>query len=289
MFCETLDTNSLRPHLASPMMKPVGVMRLLDSFEGFLLANFLMDALLIGAVSRLNDCFSAKRVLLASMLASLIAALAAEPVPWLAQPVFQMLAMVLTAMITVRDANPWRWGAFSAQLLAGTTLIGGLSQFFHPKTGLWRAGVIALGLMILSLALAMCAGRTRNWMVTVSISFRGKQARFRALIDTGNRLREPLSGLPVLIAEEKLLNGLDFSGVKFRNVAFGGLGGGGTLRCFRPEAVYLIQNGHKRRVSDVCVAIYEGIVPGSARALAPPSFAVLHGGQLDSNQKGAMI
>lgn len=271
------------------MMKPVGVMRLLDSFEGFFLVNFLMDALLIGAVSRLNDCFSAKRVLLASAPASLIASLAAGPLPWLAQPVFQMLAMVPAAMIAVRDANPWRWGAFSAQLLAGTTLLGGLSQFFHPETGLWRAGVIALGLLILSLALAMRAGRTRDWMVTVLISFRGKQARFRALIDTGNRLREPLSGLPVLIAEAELLNGLDFSGVRFRKVAFGGLGGGGTLRCFRPEEVYLIQNGRKWRVSDVCVAIYEGIVPGSARALAPPSFAVLHGGQLDSNQKGAMI
>ena len=174
-----------------------------------------------------------------------------------------MLAMVLTAMITVRDANPWRWGAFSAQLLAGTTLIGGLSQFFHPKTGLLACGRYRAWADD-PLPRAGDVRRTNAQLDGHGLHFlsRGKQARFRALIDTGNRLREPLSGLPVLIAEEKLLNGLDFSGVKFRNVAFGGLGGGGTLRCFRPEAVYLIQNGHKRRVSDVCVAIYEGIVPG---------------------------
>ena len=273
------------------MMGITGVMRLLESFEGYLAINFLMDAMLIGAVARANDCFSLSRVLLAAAVAAGCAGMANSFLPGMKHPAFQILLMLPIAMIVSHDPNFWRWGAFALQLLAATTLLGGLGFLFAPSGGWWQCGLMGLGLYAIALAFRARGGMNTAWVVTVIVFHRGKQARFRALIDTGNRLREPMSGLPVLIVEEELLAGLDLARERFRSVPFGGLGGGGEVRCFRPEMVMTIQNGRLRQTADVYVALYPGAIPGPERALAPPCFALVRGwsGEQERKRKGVRL
>ena len=119
-----------------------------------------------------------------------------------------------------------------------------------------------------------------SWEVRVSLCFQGKSIRFPALIDTGNRLREPMSGLPVLIAEASLLDGLlggELAPGLTRQVAFGGLGGCGTVRCFHPDHVWICRGGQLIPAPEIWVAVYPGRIPGMQRALAPPSFAIIPG------------
>ncbi|MFR6027787.1 MAG: sigma-E processing peptidase SpoIIGA, partial [Christensenellales bacterium] len=99
---------------------------------------------------------------------------------------------------------------------------------------------LSSALLALHILYAVRRKRMFTWEVRVSLCFQGKSIRFPALIDTGNRLREPMSGLPVLIAEASLLDGLlggELAPGLTRQVAFGGLGGCGTVRCFHPDHV----------------------------------------------------
>jgi 8-oxo-dGTP pyrophosphatase MutT (NUDIX family) len=93
----------------------------------------------------------------------------------------------------------------------------------------------------------------------------------RDYIDTGNRLTEPLSGQPVLIANAHLMRKV-MPENGYRQVAYGSVGGAGTLRCFRPEGVYIDVQGRRRRAPDTWVALFPDKLPGPAQALAPASY-----------------
>ena len=72
----------------------------------------------------------------------------------------------------------------------------------------------------------------------------------------------------MLIAEDELLRPILPRG-GFRSVAYGGVGGRGTLRCFRPEAIWC----GRRRMPDAWVALSPAPLPGPCRAIAPCAFA----------------
>lgn len=137
-----------------------------------------------------------------------------------------------------------------------------------------------------SLLATLFLGRRRRWMETweadVYITHADAHARFHAMIDTGNRLTEPLSGLPVLVVEEALVaamlprdfdpaNAADTLPHGFRLAAFGALGGEGAMGCFMPEHMQAAAFGKRRRISNVWVAVYPGQLPGRLRAIAPTS------------------
>ena len=118
--------------------------------------------------------------------------------------------------------------------------------------------------------------------VLLKIATRMGAAEIEAFIDTGNRLHEPLSGLPIIIVAERWLRGVldescfSRSGGRlppgFRIVRYGALGASGEMICFRPESVCVCEGREWVRGPDVWVAIYPDEMPGTVEALAPPSF-----------------
>ena len=98
-------------------------------------------------------------------------------------------------------------------------------------------------------------------LIEVQITHRGRSARFHALRDTGNSLRDPVSGAGVLIAAPRALRGIlgestalfetldplalqtlsrqlpELGGLRL--LPYAALGGGGLLPVFRPERVLL--------------------------------------------------
>ena len=113
-----------------------------------------------------------------------------------------------------------------------------------------------------------------GWQVDIRLDVDGRTTRFSALIDTGNRLREPRSGQPVLIAEAGLLRSV-LPETGYRVLPFGGVGGSGRMACFRPNEVWIERAGRRTRAPDVWIAIAPESLPGSARALAPCEFAAV--------------
>ena len=126
----------------------------------------------------------------------------------------------------------------------------------------------------LSLLLSLRRRIRTTWYIELCVAAGGNTTRFQALIDTGNRLREPISGLPVLIAEEHLLSKI-LPETGYRAVAFGALGGGGMLKCFHPDGIWAVTRHGLSATPDVWIAVSPGRLPGTTQALAPGEFLTL--------------
>lgn len=251
------------------------------SMEAYFLINFAVDAALIAVVARANECMQLRRILLCGLLSAFYAVLVESVSARLSHPAIQLLLLLILGMVLCGDPDVLRWSSISFQLFCGTMMLGGFSSLFAGSSRSLPAALGA-GMLLIHLFMKARSRKLISWEVTVLIAFHGKTVNFRALIDTGNRLREPISGLPVLIAESSLLQGLFSNGASTeqppcRRVAFGALNGSGTVNCFRPDMVLIRRGDHLVRAPEVWVAIYPGKIPGASRALAPPSFAVIPG------------
>ena len=242
------------------------------SVEVYFLTNFLMDFAATAIVARSLGRVRWRRVALAAALGAVWATLAQLP-----RLRFIASAGGAAAMAFVLAAVAMPPDSLRSALRAGAALLGG---------GLFLGGVQLAALRLFAGAGALAAAtslrrkRLVTWEVQVFIAAAGGEARFRALIDTGNRLREPFSGLPVLICERAVLADVlpgDYDDLAageslpgFRRVGYGALGGGGHLNCFRPELCLVDYGNGYLKSPDLWVAVYPGKMPGGVRALAPP-------------------
>ena len=246
------------------------------SLEAYFLVNFAVDAALIAVVSRANECMRLRRVCFGSLLAASYALLTKTVSERLAHPLLQLLLLAILSMVLCGESDAKQWISIAIQITGGAMMLGGVGSLV-PAPEKFPTALLGAGLVLASAILCVRSRRMLTWEVTVLIALHGRSVSFRALIDTGNRLREPISGLPVLIAESALLEALPTDDLTFRRVSFGVLGGSGAVKCFRPDAVLIRRGDRFFRAPDIWVAAYPGRIPGSTRALAPPSFAVIPG------------
>ena len=193
-------------------------------------------------------------------------------------------ALLLAPFMVLLAAWPWNLrgviGA-SAALMAASALVYSLASLLPEIIPWWPR-------LFLCCALAgAILGRRKRWLSTweaqVYLSFGGKSTRFSGIIDSGNKLREPLSSLEVLVVEQRLLSGLlpgDFDPAQawrtlpsgYRMVAYGGVGGTGELACFMPDELLFSVDGRlKDKSGSIWVAVYPRELPGKAGALLPPA------------------
>lgn len=89
----------------------------------------------------------------------------------------------------------------------------------------------------------------------VTVCYENNSYTFDSLVDTGCNLREPFSGLPVIIAEKELIDISDISDEKLRIVPFETIAGNGFLKAFKPATIDI--DGKKLK-SGCYIAISEG-------------------------------
>jgi len=214
------------------------------SMEAYFLTNLAVDTALMATVARANECTRIRRILLCGFLAASYAVLTRTVSERLTHPLIQLLLLAILAMLLCGDSDFPIWSSAALQLFGGTMMLGGIGSVLPENSALLPAGLGA-GILFIGIMMSMNRRRLLSWEVTVLLSLHGRTVNFRALIDTGNRLHEPVSGLPVLIAEASLLQDFLHSlQVPFRSIAFGGLGGNGSVQCFRPDMV-LIRRGDR--------------------------------------------
>jgi len=127
--------------------------------------------------------------------------------------------------------------------------------------------------------------RKRNLMrsrCTVTVSSEGRQICLEAIVDTGNLLSEPFSGLPVIVAEyEALLPVLPAGFERYpdcaeantglRVVPYTGVGGEGVMLAFRPERITAaLPGGHPRLAEAYIGVLRTGKVGRDYRAIVNP-------------------
>ena len=227
------------------------------SIELFLLDNFMMNYLTLRLAAVL---FGGKArtwlLLLAAGFGALYALLSMAKAAFLLLPLPKLL---LTGTMALVLADPLRsYGkallctVLSAFLMGGamlglTTLLGGgFENGVYFCTVPVRAALVSALLCALlpRLLLTMLhAVRTRPMRVRVRLVFADRAMELNALVDSGNLLTEPLSGLPVIVLRPGLLPEGRGRPVPYRTVD-----GEGMLTAIRPVKTLLLQGGVWRPV-----------------------------------------
>ncbi len=241
--------------------------------------NLLCDYLLCLLTARAAGlCLRRLRYALAALAGAVYACAAYLPaLRFLAYPGWKLLAGGLMA-----------WIAFGAEAhpLRCTLLFFAVSAFFGGALLALSGGrPLCLSLQELLLAFLLCYGlgtllfRFRSLLQSrqfraVRVEHCGRFASFQALLDTGNGLRDPVSGARVVIASPRALAGIlrentalfdtlapvelqelsaqipVLSG-RLRLLPFSAVGGKGLLPAFRPERLFI--DGREER--DYLIAV----------------------------------
>lgn len=259
------------------------------------IVNLYIDAMLLSEVRRfLRLPLTRLRWLLASVLGGVFGLTALLP-QIRGFPLF-LLGITQAFLLTCAAFAPKRWTlllkALFLLLLFGAALSGllGLMQTVLPLHGVvLRNGAVYFDISPLLLVLLTCAAygvlyvfdrlfRKREpdaLFSTVELVFGGRSAVIPAKVDTGMTLREPFSGLPVILvhkaAVQELLPpnfGMPGCALPLRLIPFDSIGGEGVLPAFRPDAVMI---GEKS--ADCWVAVTENPISAG-------TYAALINGQL---------
>lgn len=185
---------------------------------------------------------------------------------------------------------------FVSILFAGVTM---LLIWLRPGLGFYTAnGVVYYNIPPLLLLVCIAAAyeavalfdrftalRTpRRDIYRITIERRGRTVPVLALADSGNRLIEPFSGLPVLVvnaaeiwglldAEERRVvreNDTETALPGLRWVLAGTVNGSGLLPAFRPDRMYIVINGKRAELGGYIAAAQAGIGNGDYSGVFHP-------------------
>lgn len=298
-------------------MSGVGTVVWVDVLIIQIIATFLFDYLLLWATAEVAKVqTTARRLGAASFIGSayfVLHALSREGiVPY--YDVLRLIPVVLlmsTAMLLIAFGPlPWRRLLVVAAYFYGIGFVsagaGTVTSFLigSPTSPDPVAGFVAAGGAILLMAeLGWGVVQRRIWQqlyqMPVDVHFGGDSCRVMSLVDTGNRLRDPLTGHPVIVIEQAVLQRLlpanlqpaveqmeagDLTAVtrllaserwssRFRVIPFSSIGRKhGLMVGFRPDDVRLIVDGRAISVGECILAVCKGPLDpdGTYRALVHP-------------------
>ncbi len=125
--------------------------------------------------------------------------------------------------------------------------------------------------LILSIYSKITARKTEQKVVCrITISNQGETVTLDGLLDTGNTLTEPFSGLPVVVVSEKSIYRLVPEEIKsfdvshpcssrqIRLIPYASVGGKGLLKGFMPESITVESEGRESRTQDVYIGVTNG-------------------------------
>lgn len=231
--------------------------------EWFLIQNLTMNALILLFAARLAAIRTGGlRIFLSASLGCGYAVCAY--LPWgrwllglLPRTVVCML-MVLVLCGSRRAGEVRRTARVFGFVWLATFLLGGTGaglMYMLGAAGYGFAAALVTAVLggVLMLFLSVQRNRSHGSPTAELTVVCGTHAvRFTAVIDTGNVLTEPLSDLPVIVVEKRMLHGME-RGRSMRRVPFASVGGQGVLPAFFPDRVRI--NGKE---CDACVAVFDG-------------------------------
>ena len=115
------------------------------------------------------------------------------------------------------------------------------------------------------------SGKPKETECSVRVRYSGHEIAFKGRLDTGNMLKEPFSGMPVIVSKRSAFACIDENEMKgsMRVVPFSSVGGEGLLYAFRPEEIMVISGGVKHRVSAFVALCDDERIVGGEDAVIP--------------------
>lgn len=195
-----------------------------------------------------------------------------------------MLLWLPTAMAVMAAAGGLRLSRSpmrpAALLLCAAGLLGGTVLSLYGATGSLALAYALGGCGALAAAAcAVRAGRPARGAQTARAlcRYRGCEAAFEAIVDSGNTLRDYLTHLPVIVLPEEAGRRLRVQAGALRPIFADTAGGRQMMRCFLPEETIVELDGERVRVR-AAWALSPGLRSG-APALIPE--ALLEDGETE--------
>lgn len=166
--------------------------------------GFVVDFLLLNGASRLSGCPPEYfRVACASVVGAAYTGMCLAPTFFfLAEPWWRFTVLCVVSIIAFGfEVDTFRKGA--AYILLSLAL-GGAASAVNGTGPAWTLAA-AIGVCLLCLMLSHVGNRK---YVPVSLNYCGRKISVLALRDTGNTLRDPITGKPVLIAGPEVAHSL---------------------------------------------------------------------------------
>lgn len=173
------------------------------------LVNFMMDYILLLIVRKMLKCTAThRRICIGAAVGSLLTCLVVIlPIPYTIIKLILFHVLVNTCMIRVGLKIKTIRSFLKAiiMLYIGSFLLGGIMEVFRPYI---RVGSLFLLIAIVGYYLVMAIWRFLSYMqrwnqchYTVELYLGNKKYQIKGMIDTGNGLRDPISGTPVNILD----------------------------------------------------------------------------------------
>lgn len=253
-----------------------------------LAVNYAVNLLLLLIAARLlGSAAGKKRLCLAALLGAAGAlAIFLPSGGFLLQGLYKLgLTFAMTA--AAFGLRPWQrlFRALLA-LMVSSFLFAGLMlaiQFFWGGV-LYQNGVVYFDVSALELVFwtavaygvlwlfeRLFLGRTaEKKLCRVTVDLDGRQISFLALADTGNCLKEPFSGAPVIVCDGNLAERAAPGAERIRLVPCSTIAGGTVLEAFHPDSVRIVHGERETFTSDVYIAKSKEPIIGEYQAVLNP-------------------
>lgn len=107
---------------------------------------------------------------------------------------------------------------------------------------------IILGIMIIYIAYSRVVEYMKdklfvnNYIFDLEFEVENKQYRFKSFLDTGNELREPITNLPCILIERKLISDINFNRENTYHILYSSIGYGGELKGIKVNNIIIKNN-----------------------------------------------
>ena len=256
-----------------------------------IVVNYIINLLLLLASSKiLGTIVARKRLCLASLTGALGALIIFFPYigVWFQFLYKLFLTMAMTAVAF--GMKSWRkFGKSVFVLFAVSFIFAGLmlllSYLLLPVGLLFYNGVVYFDISAFSLI--VCTGvayllllilekiffsrKGEGLLYDLTVTTNGKTIALKGLVDSGNNLREPFSGAPVIVCDSFYMKKIcPDSENGFRVIPCLTVTGEAALEAFHPDEVLIIGFGKKIHTSDVYIAASREPICGEYQALINP-------------------
>lgn len=243
--------------------------------------NFIVNYLLLRAVSTFFSVnHSTLRFLVSSLSGGIFSLIIfIENIPLILNLIIKLAFLSLMVFVAFNTRKLKDFVRYSAAFFicnfsfAGMML--GIKLLFSSEEILMKNGVIYFDVnfitliisaiicyFIISLISRLISNRAVNKLIyEVELFYENKSVNAKALLDTGNTLKELFSGKPVIVAEKStafkiIPDKCDISKLKnFRLIPFSTISSSGALPAFLLEKVKVIDCGKKVEINNVYLAV----------------------------------
>lgn len=244
--------------------------------------NFTMDFLVLSIVRRgLKHRFRPWKMALSAGIGSVWAVFAAAcPLPlWLEAPITYGVVSSLMVMISFGLKGPKEIAQSVAALYLAAVMMAGIMEalYQHTAAGYYieqflRGNVHEAMPLFLFVLLALGAwfgiraglwevlsmARVKSHFYEVTLYYRGKEKRVKALLDTGNRLYEPISHQPVHVVTYEAVKELCESVAGVIYIPFGSVGTSGMLPGIFFDQMEVRQGNQVKVIKKPLIALSKG-------------------------------